>query len=180
MTPRFLANTNKIRILTAFLYTVLLVLAIQLLQSCTLTGISKTLSSTPSLNDTYFVGLRHATAKEVKAALPEGTGKSALLEFSSRMCHDCQRLKPVVHKLISGSPSIFFKNVDVLEDRDKAAALLSAFKPVTVPVLIFIDANGEIKNVLYNYQSEETVKAALIQLQPKPATAVKTQAVKRS
>jgi thiol:disulfide interchange protein len=52
-----------------------------------------------------------------------------------------------------------------MEDQEKAAALLRTFKPVTVPVLVFIGTDGEIKNVLYNYQSPDTVHAALNQLQ---------------
>ncbi|HEY9746706.1 MAG TPA: thioredoxin family protein [Oculatellaceae cyanobacterium] len=181
MTPRFLAQEKKIRLLVLFLFVLLLFLAFRLLQPGILKSASKVVvpasvqvapggakrlgAQFPQLNDAHFMGLRRATAQEIREALPEAQGKPALIAFSSRMCHDCQRLKPVVEKALSQFPTIHFRGVDVMEDQEKAAALLRTFKPVTVPVLVFIGTDGEIKNVLYNYQSPDTVHAALNQLQ---------------
>ena len=189
MTPRFLAQENKIRLLVVFLFVVLLFVAFRMFQSGMLkknaskvvvpaavqfnTQQLKTgkLSAPIKLNESHFMGLRHATAQEIQTALPEANGKPILIEFSSAMCHDCKRLKPVVEKIISKFPGVHFRGIDVIEDQAKAASLLRTFKPVTVPVLVFIGTDGEIKNVLYNYQSSEVVHTALSQLQPGQVTA---------
>lgn len=172
MTPRFLAQQKKIRLLVGFLFVVLLFLAFQLLQSCTMKS-NATSANLPAkvnlLNDSHFMGLRHATAREIQAELPEITGKPTVIEFSSKMCHDCQRLKPVVAKLLSSFPGTHFKGIDVIEDQPKKPGLFRIFKPVTVPILVMIGPDGEIKNVLYNYQSPDAVKTALNQLQTGPA-----------
>jgi thiol:disulfide interchange protein len=179
MTPRFLAQENKIRLLLVFLFVGLLIATFYFFQpgmlkksaSKVVVPASVQLSpkqlpgNSPSLNESHFIGLRHAQAKEIQAALPEADGKPVLLEFSSRMCHDCQRLKPVVSQELQKFPGIHFKSVDVLEDQEKAASLLRTFKPVTVPVLVFIGTEGDIKNVLYNYQTPDIVRNALSQLQ---------------
>lgn len=185
MTPRFLAQEKKTRIFLLFLFVVLLSLAFRLFQPSLFKknaskvvvpasahlnvgqlGAGKMPGKSPALNESHFMGLRHATAREIQAALPEAQGKPVLLEFTSRMCHDCQRLKPVVARILGQFPGVHFKGVDVLEDQNKAAAILRTFKPVTVPVLVFIGTDGEIKNVLYNYQSPDTLHGALAQLQP--------------
>lgn len=179
MTPRFLAQENKMRLLLLFLFVALLLLVFWLFQTdmfkkttanvmvpAAVQMDARQLSAGPVvLNDAHFMGLRRATADEVKAVLPEADGKPTLLEFSSRMCHDCQRLKPVVSQALKKFSGVQFKVVDVLEDQEKAASLLRIFKPVTVPILVFIGADGEIKNVLYNYQPADVVNNALSQLQ---------------
>ena len=134
------------------------------IQSSATETVTKSAAPSNRLSPSYFMGVRHATASEVRAALPEAVGKPALVAFSSRMCHDCKRLKPVVSRLLARFPSVHFRGVDVLEDRDRADAVLKTFQPVTVPVLVFIDTKGEIQNVLYNYQSPDTLHAALARL----------------
>jgi thiol:disulfide interchange protein len=185
MTPRFLAQENKIRLLLVFLFVLLLFVAFRMFQSGMLNKKSASKVVVPAsvqinarplktgkigaplpLDESHFMGLRHATAQEIQAALPEASGKPVLLEFSSAMCHDCKRLKPVVSRILAQFPGVQFHGVDVIEDQATAAALLRTFKPVTVPVLVFIGADSEIKNVLYNYQSADVVQDALNQLQP--------------
>jgi thioredoxin-related protein len=124
MTPRFLAQEKKIRLLVLFLFVLLLFLAFRLLQPGILKSASKVVvpasvqvapggakrlgAQFPQLNDAHFMGLRRATAQEIREALPEAQGKPALIAFSSRMCHDCQRLKPVVERRFPNSPPFIF------------------------------------------------------------------------
>ncbi len=53
----------------------------------------------------------------------------------------------------------------MMDDQKKYPALFRTFKPVSVPVMIFVDASGEIRNVLYNYQPKEEIVTAINQLQ---------------
>jgi thiol:disulfide interchange protein len=130
---------------------------------------SQAASNASALDESLFMGLRHATPGEIKTALPETVGKATLIDFGSRLCHDCQRLAPVLSSLMPKHPHIYFKRIDVLEDQQKYPAALRAFKPVSVPVLVFISPRGEIRNVLYNYQSPETIAAALTSLETQSA-----------
>jgi hypothetical protein len=43
-------------------------------------------------------------------------------------------------------------------------------------MLVFIDPQGEIRNVLYNYQSPETIEAALIKLEQQSQSAARSTA----
>lgn len=111
--------------------------------------------------DARFLGLRKASPAEIRAAIPEAGNRPILVEFTSRFCHDCQRLRPVVSSLVPKYPSVYLKQADILEDREKAPVLFRAFKPVSVPVLVFIDHHGTIKEVLYNAQPPEKIAMAL-------------------
>jgi thiol:disulfide interchange protein len=176
MTPRFSAGQNKIRLIAVFLFTVLLALAFQFYQGNRPDTGHAASNTTETVDESLFIGLRHASAREVRAALPESVGKPTLLEFSSRLCHDCQRMKPVLAKLTPRHPQVVFKQVDALDDRKKLPAVFRTFKPVSVPMLVFIDPQGEIRNVLYNYQSPETIEAALIKLEQQSQSAARSTA----
>lgn len=167
MTPRFAANQNKARLIGVFLSIVVLALVFQFYRGRLHDSNAALASQTakPALDPSLFIGIRHASGKEIRTALPEGIGRPILMEFSSRLCHDCRRLDPVVSNLMPRYPNIYFRKIDVLDDHGKAPAIFRTFKPVSVPVLVFIGKDGEIRNVLYNYQSPETVAGALNQLQ---------------
>jgi thiol:disulfide interchange protein len=176
MTPRMAATQSKIRLIGIFLSVVVLILTFQFFRARPNDAASSTVSQAETTDPAMFMGLRHATPHEIHTVLPEAIGKPVLLEFGSRLCHDCQRLAPVVDALQPKYSGIYFRKVDVLTDHDKAPALLRTFKPVTVPLLVFIGADGQIRNVLYNYQPPETVDAALKRLQlngSHPQTATK-------
>ena len=165
MTPRFSARQQKTRLNAVFFLTLFIALAFQLYRSRIQAVDSSLASQAETVDESLFVGLRHANKQEVQAALPSAAGKLTLLEFSSRLCHDCQRMKPVLAQLMPQHPQIYFKQVDALEDRGKSPALFRAFKPVSVPILVFIDQQGEIRNVLYNYQPPEAIQSALRKLE---------------
>lgn len=171
MTPRFAASQNKIRLIAVFLFTVMLAIAFQFYKSRPQDG-TDIASNAETVNESLYIGLRHASSKEIKTALPDSVGKPTLLSFSSRLCHDCQRMAPVISKLVPKHPGIHFRKIDVLDDREKYPAVFRAFKPVSVPMLVFIDRQGEIRDVLYNYQEPSTIAAAMNKLEKsgKPAS----------
>lgn len=161
------ARQNRIRLIAIFLLSAFLVAAFQLYQH-NVSGASQAArgpDQAKQLDETLFLGLRHASPSEVRAALPETFGKPTLINFSSRLCHDCKRLAPVVSALVAQHPQIHFVKLDIMEDQQKYPAIFRAFKPVSVPVLVFINSRSEIQNVLYNYQKPNVVAAALMRLE---------------
>lgn len=87
--------------------------------------------------------------------------KPMLLVFHSKFCLDCKKMMPTIQKLGPKHPGVVIQGYDVFEDKKNNALLFNAFKPVTVPTLVFINRQGEIKNVLYNFQSYKTIGAEI-------------------
>ena len=170
MSARLSATQNKIRLIAIFLFTVIMALVFQCYKAGLLPASQSVVSHAETLDPSLFMGLRHATAVEVRAALPEAVGKPTLLDFSSRLCHDCKRMAPVLAQLVPQYPKLYFRKIDVLDDAQKAPAIFRTFKPVSVPMLVFIDPRGNIRNVLYNYQKPETIAAAITQLERQSVT----------
>jgi thiol:disulfide interchange protein len=171
MSPRLAAKQSKLRLIAVFLFTVLLVLVFQISKENFPRGTVAEARSGARLSDSLFIGLRRAKATDIKAAMPDAAGKPALLAFSSRFCHDCQRMAPVLSDLMPKHPNIYYRKIDVLTDQEKYPAILRTFKPVSVPLLVFINPKGEIQNVLYNYQKPEALKAALQTLEAQSVSA---------
>jgi thiol:disulfide interchange protein len=117
--------------------------------------------SAQTQSDSRFVGLRHVSAAEVRQLLPEAANRPVFLDFSSTLCLDCQKMKPVLHQFRTQHPDVYFRAVDVNAERKTQGALLHAFKPLTVPALVAIDSRGEIRDVLYNYQPLQNLNLAL-------------------
>ena len=175
MSARLAATQNKVRLIAVFLFTVMLVVLLRVYQGLHADGANAAMnprgaSGSAPLDEALFVGVRHASPAEIRQALPEAADKPAVLYLGSRLCHDCQRLSPLVVQVMSQHPEMYFKKLDVQADQQSAAAILRTFKPVSVPVVVFINANGEIRNVLYDYQTPEVLAAALKTIQS-PAAA---------
>lgn len=165
MSARFTASQNKFRLIAVFLFTVIIALTVQIYKGNGQRAITAEANNGSRLDDSFFIGLRRAKPAEVRAALPEASGKPALLAFSSRFCHDCQRMAPVLSGLMPKHPEVYYRKIDVLEEQKKYPAIMRTFQPVSVPMLVFISPAGEIRNVLYNYQKPEAVAAALQKLE---------------
>jgi len=173
MSARLSASQNKIRLLVLFLFTVLIIVCVRVYQAKFHAGAEMALGhaelghaeNVASTHDDFFTGLRHASSREVHQALPEARGKATVLYFGSRLCHDCQRMSPVIRQMTSQFPHLYFKKIDVLDDQQRLPAVFRAFKPMVVPITVLITPQGEISNVLYDYQKPEVVTAALNHLQ---------------
>ncbi|WP_373531638.1 TlpA family protein disulfide reductase [Vampirovibrio sp.] len=171
MSSRLSAHQSKVRLIAVFLFTVMLVVVFQVSKGSFQRGEVAEASHQTRLSDSFFMGLRRATPAEVRAALPEAMGRPALIAFTSRFCHDCQRMTPVLSGLMPKHANVYYRKIDVLEEQKKYPAIMRTFKPVSVPLLVFISPQGEIQNVLYNYQKPESLAAALRQLESQPVAA---------
>lgn len=115
-----------------------------------------------SQNAQLYVGMAKVPPQKVAQLFPEAKQKPLLLMFHSKFCYDCKRMKPVIEKALPKHPGLVFKSYDILEDKKRFAPVFNAFKPVTVPILVFITPEGAIRQVLYNYQSPQTVEAEIL------------------
>lgn len=108
-----------------------------------------------------YIGLRKPSPSEIRQSLPEAAGKPALLMFHSKYCFDCKKMRPIIDKLMPEYTGITFLEFDILSDTKAHPAVFNTFKPVTVPVLVFITPDSKIQNVLYNFQNEAAIRNAL-------------------
>ncbi len=111
-----------------------------------------------------FMGIQHASPQQIAQAFPGTPGKPLLVDFSSKYCLDCQRMKPVLESLLPKFQHIQFKHIDIMRDKATNPVPINLFKPTTVPVLVFISPNSKIVNVVYDYHPGKELSPLLAQL----------------
>ena len=87
---------------------------------------------------------------KIKALFPEsvGQGKPLIVNFYSKFCLSCQQLKPKLDEIASENPEITFLRLDVQKPTEQEIAIANAFEVITVPYIVFISGNGEIKKIV--------------------------------
>lgn len=156
------SRQNKVKIISLLVFIVLLVGLFFWYRISTGTGNTAQAASEQAM----FMGLRQASAQEIHTLWPDAKGRPLLVEFYSQYCLDCKKMAPVVKDITARHPQVRFRSFEIMADRKGNAAVFEAFKPATVPVLVFIKPNGRIHNVLYNYQTANTLTANLKQITP--------------
>lgn len=119
------------------------------------------------------------TASQVKSLFSEsvGQGKPAVIDFSSRFCYECRQLRPKLEALEKQFPNIAFEMVNIQSKEAQDKKRLDAFKVITVPYVAFVDASGNVKQVIAEDVSPEVLTKAAhsielqSQTQPPPAQA---------
>lgn len=117
-------------------------------------------------DNAMFMGLRQASAEEVRLAFAGTADTPLLINFSSRFCLDCKKMKPIVEEAVAGFPDVKYVTLDIMRDREKHAAVFNTLQPVSVPTFVFVNADGDIENVLYNTQPREAIRMALESISP--------------
>ena len=157
--PLTLSSTQKLVLVAVTALLALLATAL-LLSGVLMTPEGGNATGTPS-DAEMFMGLQKVPASELHATVPDAKGKPTLLMFTSKFCLECKKLTPVVMKLLPQYPGVHFQKYDILEDRQKYAPVFDRFQPVSVPTLVFVDKQGEIRNVLYNDQPAKEISTSL-------------------
>ncbi|MGE0200655.1 MAG: TlpA family protein disulfide reductase [Candidatus Melainabacteria bacterium] len=116
-----------------------------------------------------YAGLQPVKPAVMRKLFPAERGRPFVLVFTSRFCLDCKHLKPVLEKQWEAYPGLRHQSLDVMEDRKSHAAVFSAFKPVSVPTLVLVRADGAIADVLYNPHSSADIVTAFDRLLKPPA-----------
>ncbi|MFN8615157.1 MAG: thioredoxin family protein [Vampirovibrionales bacterium] len=104
-----------------------------------------------------FGMIRPVKPQELLQLLPQVSQKPVLLVFKTYYCHDCQRMDSFWKPLAKQFKSVQVVLVDAQRDRTKYEALLRAYRPSVVPMMLAIRQGGELHNVLVGYQSYESL-----------------------
>ena len=182
---------NRLKVVSLFIFCLLVILAIQFMVPKRAQGptapppkavasgasaiavnidrpqpVSQTASAqeNPNSDADLYIGIRKPTPQEIAQGLPESKDKPTVIMFHSQYCLDCKKMSPLFDRLMPHYPGILYRVYDIMTDTKTAPGIFNAFKPQTVPVMIFITPQGTIENVFYNEQSEKTITAALDEL----------------
>lgn len=102
------------------------------------------------------------SAQHVQALLPQSVGKGhpVILDFNSRFCLSCQKLKPKLDALAEQNPTLSVVPIDIQHPTPEEKAVIQAFRVRTVPYVVFISKTGEIKQVFLDDVPMPTLAAA--------------------
>ncbi len=162
MTPQYSALENKIKLIAVFAFTLGLIGVFLAMKVQNAPWKAQAAGSEQYM----FMGIRHVPAAEIHQLIPQSKGRPTLIEFHSRLCHDCRRMAPVLSKLVTACTGVNFQKYDILEDKQAHPEVFRSFKPVSVPILVFVDSRGNTRDVLYNYQDPAAVSRSLALISP--------------
>lgn len=160
MTPHYSSSQNHMKLIALFLFTVMISVTCLVLKG------RYEHANAASPNSRMFLGVKHLSPNEIHSLVPEIKGKPAVIEFHSKLCHDCKKITPIMEQLTKACPGVVLKKYDILNDRKTQGAVFRGFNPVSVPILLFVDKKGDIKNVLYNAQTKATLSESVDQIKP--------------
>jgi len=159
---------TQTRILLALLFILSFVLILSLLPGCKAPSAGQAIPpSLQHLPPETWMGVHPVSPATLQRILPESRARAVLLEFGSSLCLDCQQLKKTLLPLLVRHPAVVYQDINIQAKQPSAMeqALINAFKPVTVPVLVFVKPRGQIGQVLYNNQPAGVLNQALEQLE---------------
>jgi thiol:disulfide interchange protein len=117
--------------------------------------------ATPIAQQLANVGLQQVDALTVqRLLLPANTLR--VLVFYSKFCLDCQAMAPIIDSLSKRHPTVHVMRLDVARDKDLHYELFQAFRPTTVPAVVFIATNGTIRHVVGDGLALKSIQPALM------------------
>lgn len=85
-------------------------------------------------------------------------GKPMIVDFSATWCPPCRQLKPIFEKLAEDFRGrISFVTIDV----DENPELSQAYGVQSIPMMVFINKDGQIQNTLIGFQDRGQLLAAI-------------------
>lgn len=85
-------------------------------------------------------------------------GKPTIVDFSASWCPPCQKLKPIFAKLEEEfKDRINFVTIDV----DNNPELSQAYSVQSIPMLVFLNKDGEIQNTIVGFRDRDQLLAAI-------------------
>jgi thiol:disulfide interchange protein len=126
--------------------------------------------SAPASDAQFYIGIRKVTADEIYQALPDTQGKPLYIEFKSKYCLACKKMEPILTELLPQYPEVEQRVFDMMADKETHRQVFETFQPMVVPVQIFVNAEGTITNVLYDFHEEATLRQALDAIRPNTAS----------
>lgn len=85
-------------------------------------------------------------------------GKPMIVDFSATWCPPCRQLKPIFEKLAEDFRGrITFLTIDV----DDNPELAQAYGVTNIPMMIFLNKDGQIQNTIVGFQDRGQLLAAI-------------------
>lgn len=85
-------------------------------------------------------------------------GRPMIVDFSATWCPPCKQLKPIFEKLADEFKGrIDFVTIDV----DENPELSQAYGVQSIPMMVFLNKDGQIQNTLIGFQNRDQLLAAI-------------------
>ena len=85
-------------------------------------------------------------------------GKPLIVDFSATWCPPCRQLKPIFEKLAEDFRGrITFLTIDV----DENPELAQAYQVQSIPMMVFINKDGQIQDTIVGFQDRGQLLAAI-------------------
>ena len=96
--------------------------------------------------------------KVVDGKIMPTDNKPMIVDFSATWCPPCQQLKPIFEKLAEDFRGrITFVTIDVDDNPD----LAQAYGVTNIPMMVFINKDGQIQSTLVGFQNRDQLLAAI-------------------
>ncbi len=107
------------------------------------------------------VGINALAPAEVTTVLPQAATQPTVVAFKTKYCHDCQEMAPHIAAMKDQHPGVSVISVDVQYDKETYGHIIEAFKPSTVPTVVYIKQGGAVHQTLLGRQERVTLQASL-------------------
>lgn len=103
------------------------------------------------------------TAKAQDYEVTEGgllstNGLPMLVDFSAEWCQPCRKFKPIFHSLKEEyKGKVDFVAIDI----DEMPELAEKYRINSIPTILYVSPNGEIRHYAIGYQEPDSVRAAI-------------------
>ena len=96
--------------------------------------------------------------KVVDGMIKPENGRPMIVYFSATWCPPCKQLKPIFEKLAEEFKGrVDFVTVDV----DENPQLAQAYGVQSIPMMVFLNKDGQIQNTLVGFQNRDQLLAAI-------------------
>lgn len=103
-------------------------------------------------NAAAVVNAEEVAYKVVNNHIVPQNGLPTIVDFSATWCPPCQKLKPIFSKLEEEFKGrINFITIDV----DENPQISQSYGVQSIPMLIFMDKDGQVKNIVVGFQTRE-------------------------
>ncbi|MBY0405478.1 MAG: hypothetical protein K2X66_16370, partial [Cyanobacteria bacterium] len=114
----------------------------------------------------FYSGINKVSPEALYQVLPDLKGKAVFLEFKSKFCLACKKMDPILEKLLPKYPQVEKRVYDIMKDKETHADIFKLFDPKVVPIQLYINTQGEVVNVFYDFHDEKQLTASLSCVDP--------------
>ncbi|MDH4378606.1 MAG: thioredoxin family protein [Vampirovibrionales bacterium] len=121
-----------------------------------------------TVNPMAFTVIQKVSVAQVRGVLPQVLQHPLVVVFKSKYCHDCQRMAPEIAKVSAQNTGVQTLLIDVQYDKPTRGAIISAYKPAVIPVVVAIQRGGALDDVMVGYHDAKAIETLYQRIAPKP------------